>query len=1009
MIFQLVTVLLFSLLSFQSTAQVIQDIPLSGKFSPAGDLIGPDGEVLNSEEALALASEVDLASLNPKASQFWDGKDRFQLFSPLMLDSSEVVQFDGSISSIIGLGRFNIRDSRGSRFVVNMAKDLHTYLLRKAFLDKLGYKSPTLQYLRSITVDFDSETQKKNFLEKEVYRATGAVSKRWVVSEQENSVTLKDIFIYSYAEDDFYNAVYGVPLQYSYAREVRASALIYGLLDLKESANKFSWKMANINEDRVIFSHFFPSKIPADRYDARWILRRLAKLDRLDFEQIVESAKFPHSVSKLVLEKLLSRRNQLLKSFNVNSDDLPVNYEVSNGQELVDGILKKEKYEDYASYFSHGEPDNPFKDIEYYIYSELRGQALTELMQKVNEKLSYDRILESRQKWFQEDFQEGLDHYIETGEFKEKSIGTWFSPTASGKVILSRDMVMGVSGQNDFNLVQIADTFGVAVSLGGHLGIEGLDNGYGAFVKGDMSYLKTFTHLRPLEDLKEGFKEPYKKMLVNLSKYLLQKNLMALAGSSDTNERNELISKIDDLLDVGESLIVTTQITPKVLGNLNYSTPSGVNIGLATSTDAVNISRIHLYRESNEALQVYVDKGMGHGYDIAFNVRYFAPILRLTQSGDRGNYGVHYYRVPLKKKAEDKDDISAAYAVSKLLSSGETWPLDELNSKVLVVDNSYRDSSLKFSLLWWKFKRLKKNGDYVLKIRGKKKAYLLRESIERLRGRNYRSFIEDVSNFWLAKNDKDFRIRSATWKNPGHTPFGSAFQDSVVYEANLDRVEGRILNEFIKIKQGESGWKKDRKKLIKKINQMNKDFETTLFEVGDVYDATDLNLYDIVGHINIYDAGVKKFIESSSREIELAENRYQNSRTIFCNDKTKTIAKKLQCGDFSWIEESVKRCRRYRDEVRFKKYSKCTTKILDTIYRYLPMSVLIDLVKRENVYIYGTINGFRKDSEYIHSEIRSHAQGTIGSRMSEGPFSKVLRDTKMQASELFGSWMRENL
>ncbi|EQC47642.1 hypothetical protein M899_0271 [Bacteriovorax sp. BSW11_IV] len=1002
-----ILILLFirSLASFAAS----EVIALDGKFLPAADLLNSKGEILTSEEARKLSNSIDLSTLEPRPNDIWDGKDYLKANEDKITDD-KAFSYSGAISSQSGLLRFNVRSKSNERFVISMSKEAHSIMLRKALLQKMGYIVPRLQWLEEIEVSFNNEDEKRAFLDKNVFEATSAVAKRWLVKEEEKKIVLKDVLIYSFAENSFYNLAYGIPPKYTYSRTIRAAGLYYGLTDVTESVNKLSWKMGLKSENRVQFDHFFVTATGADRFDAKWALNKLAKLNRNDFEQIVESAKYPQSVSTLLVEKLISRRNSILKLFEINSKELSFNYTPNFGEELKEGILKKEEFEGYASLFAHGEPDSPFKDLEYYVFSELRGQVIDELMSRVNKKLSFIDVTEAQREWFKKDFKEGLEHYLKTGEFRERSVGTWFSPTADGNVILSRDVVMGSQGQND-NLVQIADTIGASVSLGGHLGIEGLDPGYGAYIKGDVSFLKTYTHMRPLKDLKEAMKSPYSKMLVNFSKMALKKNLFNLSDAKDENERKEIFNKLDNLLGVGESLIITTSITPKVFGKLSYTTMSGTNLGLSAATDHIRVGRIHIYRESRNVMQVYVDKGHGTGWSIGFDVKHLAPILRLSYGGDVGGYSIRYYRVPLAKD-EDQSKVDPVRSLALLLQKGHTNGLDEAKTLALTVKNEFADKSFKFALLWWRYKKLTKTGRYAIDIPGKKTSHLIRRGIEKLRGVNLRAFAEDLANYFLIKKEEEFRVRNSPWKNPGHTPFGMSLTDKTIYESNVDRVNGRILEEFMTVRRGKAGWKMKRDKLADHVEELNEQFGFELFTMNDVYDATDLNLYDIEGNIYIYNKGIKNILSLSRKDIDAIERRYlsENEISFRCNeDKNRTIVEDLRCGDFDYFNSRIKKCNRYKNEVRFDSYSECMIDLVDLVAKSLPFSVLYDMAGEGNYYIYGSINGFRKDSEYLNREILSNSEGEIGSRSAFGPFLKLQTTFKVQGAELFGQWIREAL
>ncbi|MBF0546761.1 MAG: hypothetical protein HQM08_20105 [Candidatus Riflebacteria bacterium] len=70
---------------------------------------------------------------------------------------------------------------------------------------------------------------------------------------------------------------------------------------------------------------FYPKSWKLCTYaDARWMALKIASLKRGDFEQIVAESGWPVFVQKVVVEKLISRRNELAKAFNLELDGISI-------------------------------------------------------------------------------------------------------------------------------------------------------------------------------------------------------------------------------------------------------------------------------------------------------------------------------------------------------------------------------------------------------------------------------------------------------------------------------------------------------------------------------------------------------------------------------------------------------------------------------------------------------------------------------------------------------------
>src|SRR5690606_4830870 len=98
------------------------------------------------------------------------------------------------------------------------------------------------------------------------------------------------------------------------------------------------------NSHEIILFHDQLGEFFCSWDDARWITRRIEKLTRADWKEIVESSHTPKSVQQILLEKLISRRNSVMKLFKIDAEELKVDADVSNGVELVKGKLTQQNW-----------------------------------------------------------------------------------------------------------------------------------------------------------------------------------------------------------------------------------------------------------------------------------------------------------------------------------------------------------------------------------------------------------------------------------------------------------------------------------------------------------------------------------------------------------------------------------------------------------------------------------------------------------------------------------------
>src|SRR5690606_151489 len=141
-------------------------------------------------------------------------------------------------------------------------------------------------------------------------------------------------------------------------------AVPLSIVNLEESVNMFRWTAGYERNNQIFLHHNQLDKFLCTWDDARWIARRIEKLTREDWEEIVESSRIPKVVQMLLVEKIISRRNSVMNLFKIDAKTLPIDEEVSSGIRLVDGKLTQQHFEGYGSRFAHGDPESPLADSE---------------------------------------------------------------------------------------------------------------------------------------------------------------------------------------------------------------------------------------------------------------------------------------------------------------------------------------------------------------------------------------------------------------------------------------------------------------------------------------------------------------------------------------------------------------------------------------------------------------------------------------------------------------------
>src|SRR5690606_35701427 len=135
---------------------------------------------------------------------------------------------------------------------------------------------------------------------------------RWVAHEEEggDSLIMQDMIAMG-AEDEIYNLALANRLEAiaQGRRVINSLVLPFAVVNVPESINLLNWSAARIVSNHVMVDLDKATNFNCSYEDALWIFRRIEKLTRSDWEEIVDSSQLPASVKSILLEKLIGRRN----------------------------------------------------------------------------------------------------------------------------------------------------------------------------------------------------------------------------------------------------------------------------------------------------------------------------------------------------------------------------------------------------------------------------------------------------------------------------------------------------------------------------------------------------------------------------------------------------------------------------------------------------------------------------------------------------------------------------
>jgi len=423
------------------------------------------------------------------------------------------------------------------QYTVILSKNVHNYLIRKALLKKLGYIVPPVKHVKRLKVKFPTKKAKKEFIKNLSVNNAGSFD-RWILSESKKQVVLQDIVVMEDQEFRLNLAKGYVSADLFQGKRIYDSLIIpFSLTDVPESINMFDWTVGRIYSENVILKYPTAKEFSTSKDDALWMVRRIMKLTKEDWEEIVEETSLPPSVKLLLLQKLMNRRNHLGLLFKVENINLKVDHVVSNHNDLEDGKLTREFYDGFARRFKIPDPESPlaYSEMKSFFKSKAITTGMNLLVNAFNSSKFMGTDIASKIGDFQTKLAENLADSVTSGETTKTPVSSFMFPTVSGNIVLNREIVAGSYLGTD-NLIQLVDTFGASISAGVFGGVTGVYSKTGAlipdgaggairqFVPVDLTanarvFLnRTYAHVKPITSVQKALKYPYKNMMIPLLK-----------------------------------------------------------------------------------------------------------------------------------------------------------------------------------------------------------------------------------------------------------------------------------------------------------------------------------------------------------------------------------------------------------------------------------------------------------------------------------------------------------
>lgn len=1021
--------LMLLLVLFWSALAVAQQnftsgIPTQYMNDPAVDLTYK-GKLLLPDEVNKLREDsrgrFDISTLNPiESSDLWKN----EMVSKLPEDKNPLEDMDEVVyhSPVItpsGLFRFNIQNKSGDGkiYTAMVGKTVHSFLLAKSLLRKIGYQIPDIKYLPRLTLKFKNKTHKDSFINY-FQHVVMLAPEYWVVENlDDNRIIIQDLLVMD-SNHPIYNLAVGITPDMVQGRRLMSSlAVPLSIVNLVESVNLLRWNVGVINNGQVALFHDNLADFQCSWDDARWIARRIEKLTREDWEEIVASSNTPRAVQMILVEKLISRRNSAMKLFKIDNKEMKVDANISNGVELVRGKLTQQQWPGYGARFAYGDPDSPLADSEMksFIKSKLISMGLDVLVSQINQNIPYlsTDIPAKNDAEFQKILQDAILKAQQTKTPVDVPLKTWAFPTYRGQLIMSRNIVTGTYLGTD-NLVQLVDTVGVSVAGGVFVGATGLPTPFQAAASGEVSLMRTYAHLRPVTSIQKAMKYPYRNIMIPLVKRDYGKLLQTAAEAAvDPNATEEAKQKaveaamkpFKDNMEIGESLLVTDSIV----------TGAGLKV-LAGKGDLVKaqlsfvpgfqvVSRFHVHRRSDNEFHVYRDLGSEGSFGVTFELDSYIPVLKATFKATKGAGRVKFFKLSLDPK--DENVVRNMSLLRRAIVSSSTRDLEEKEeTKPFILRTSYKERTPSLGFLFFQWNWNDSSSNIEIENPAGDKRNFKRFYHGTSKGKNYQSYVNALVSHWVELLfSKKAGLSESTGQNPGYTYKGSAETKFMTLDQEVNG-NGQRLEPFVRLSRIYNGWSITRAKAEELLEKLRTRYRYDFFNAPVLNDTRRIFLYNISLNVLFYKAGIENMIALNDDQIKEIFRKNRNHKDLTVNPREVN-------DDDSGGNKMVRfmtRFRKYEREGKEDKASKYLMKAFSHSENKLTLEGMTQLVGgKENLYVYSKIDGFREGDEDGDKNIVSNSYGEYGSQNILGPLMQVQKDTNMLEGEFFLYWMMSRL
>ncbi|MCM2278099.1 MAG: hypothetical protein NDJ89_08480 [Oligoflexia bacterium] len=890
-------------------------MPIHVLRQPPSDLLTPDGKPIDPGQAISAAlAGTDLSRLDPVPSKLWQNRS----YSPGVTseensrfaypkDGGTVLFVRAEASNVFtSMARVRNAESPGIAYRLGLSRNTHSMLLRTALMRTLGYYVPSPRFYSRLTVSFTSKEELENFARAAQEDVGVDLEKNgWLTARDPERLTLTfGNATLEPALAEYFDAHWAflppatsrtLPMirQLSRYRAYRALLIPLVLVDIDESINRFSPKVrTGIINDQVVLTHASARSLSAATYeDARWMVRKLARLSRAQLRRIVEEARLPEEIAELVARKLVYRIFNLLELFDVRPETdlekLPLRYDSPSGL-IRQGIITQERVPGYPQRFAHGDRKRPFDqgDLQRYIGIEAITSVLKDLLARINEKLAVQDPSDLAEKRQEQVLKRIQDHIRRNPrEPLYQKVESWGGPIGSATLSASRHVTTGTYFGSTAPIQLVDD-----LTLGGSVGYFRALDGYSGYLPsagGNVSLLRSYTHVRPLASLEEGTKVKWSNLFVPKFMKDLGRILEKDAPAEGPHPLDEFLGGLKDgeIFTITDSLGVDAYLqNVSPLNVLAGFDPLGFLTTVSVGVDAGLVGlRQTVFARTGTGLQVYVRGMDNRSVGAQLDANFFLNILKARAERTRSNVVTDAYVIeyndaiaslgdgatPPEKLRKRRDDLHAALRLlfrkndSSLFESSFAdrrfeleHALDTRSTSIKLLTERMNGFSESHELAL----RYPANPDYPELDPNDEEVTLYTYKKGQLIGRDLLGSVFDLFEALFKKPGLVARVNNP---NPANLPFGKAYWRIVNTEADLTAQGDRYPSVGI-VQHVWGGWHLKHPELLELVDGINAQFARQglqgyrLAEPEFFATTQSLDYYRITQNISLLQGGLER-------------------------------------------------------------------------------------------------------------------------------------------------------